>query len=261
MESTARGAPPRPPLRGRSLAGCEPLPQLDLTGFERPTLEAMAEAAAEVMEVHRVLAKTGDNVVGELLRNSGTFYEWDHYPKGDVYDQETHGQYYYHAHPPEQRFPDEHGHFHTFLRPRGMPAGIRPAPVAKRQAPADPDDALSHLIAISMDSRGLPVRLFTVNRWVTGETWYAAEDVVRMLPCFAIDHARPSWPVNRWITGLVALYRPVVAQLLRRRDLAVQRWQQQRTPPDVFEDRELEVTSYLDIDLQADVRRLGEALG
>ncbi|HSR70967.1 MAG TPA: hypothetical protein VLL72_01180, partial [Kiloniellales bacterium] len=81
----------------------------------------MAEAGRAVVEAHRVLARTGDNVVGELLRDHDTFYEWDHYPPGDVYDRESHAQYYYHAHPPEQRFPGEHGHFHTFLRPKGMP--------------------------------------------------------------------------------------------------------------------------------------------
>lgn len=247
--------------RGRSLEGCQASLQVDYAGLERSALEAMAEAAAQVTEVHRVLAKTGDNVVGELLRGCGTFYEWDHYPKGDVYDHETHGQYYYHAHPAGQRFADEHGHFHTFLRPGGMPPGTRPAPVPNQQPPSAPEDALSHLVAIAMDSRGLPVRLFTVNRWVTGETWYGAEDVVRMLPRFAIDHARPSWPVNRWITGLLALYRPFIGVLLRQRDQAVQCWQRDRNPPDVYEDRRLEVTSYLDIDLREDVRRLGEAVG
>src|SRR3546814_7453899 len=76
----------------------------------------MAAAGAEAVDVHRVLAKTGDNLVGELLKNNGTFYEWDHYPPGDVYDHETHGQYYYHAHAADQRFDGEHGHFHTFVR-------------------------------------------------------------------------------------------------------------------------------------------------
>lgn len=248
------------PRSGHRLEGCQPLAQVDFSGLDRKMLEAMAKAGGQVAEVHRVLARTGDNVVGELLRSSGTFYEWDHYPKGDVYDDQSHGQYYYHAHSPEQRFPDEHGHFHTFLRPRGMPRGVRPAAVPVPQLPTEPEDALSHLVAIAMDSRGLPLRLFTVNRWVTGETWYGADDVIRMLPCFAIEHARPSWPVNRWITALLAMYRPFIAGLLRQRDHAIQCWQSDRNPPDVYEDRRLEVTSYLDMDLEADLRRLEEAV-
>jgi len=60
------------------------------------------------------------------LRGGGVFYEWNHYPEGDVYDPDSHAQYYYHAHPPQLRGGDEHGHFHTFLRPRGMPSGTMP---------------------------------------------------------------------------------------------------------------------------------------
>src|SRR3546814_19728922 len=82
-----------------------------LEGLHTEALEAMAAAGAEVVEIHRVLAKTGDNLVGELLKHNGTFYEWDHYPQGDVYDHETHGQYYYHAHPADQRFEHQHSHF------------------------------------------------------------------------------------------------------------------------------------------------------
>ncbi|MCH7600783.1 MAG: hypothetical protein IH973_13595, partial [Myxococcales bacterium] len=35
--------------------------------------------------------------------------EWDHYPKGDIYDHGSHSQYFYHAHPTELRG-GEHGH-------------------------------------------------------------------------------------------------------------------------------------------------------
>ncbi len=224
------------------------------------TLEDMAEAGAEVMEIHRILAKTGDNIVGELLKNNGTFYEWDHYPPGDVYDHETHGQYYYHAHASDQRFEGEHGHFHTFVRPRGMPAGIRPAKVAGYVAPEDPNDALSHLVAIAMTPAGMPFRLFTVNRWVTGEVWYRAADVIRLLEVFKIDHAQPSWPVNRWVGAMVRLFRPQIADLLHARDARIAACQELAPDSDVFEDRSLEVTSVLDISVERQVRAVAEAL-
>ena len=57
------------------------------------------------------------------------------------------------------------------MRPQGMPEGVKPAPIPEYEAPEDPDDNLSHLAAISMDSAGLPIRLFATNRWVTGEVW------------------------------------------------------------------------------------------
>ena len=234
--------------------------RVDIRTLPTEELEAMAAAGQEIVDVHRVLAKTGDNIVGELLRGHPTFYEWDHYPTGDVYDHETHGQYYYHAHPPEQRFPGEHGHFHTFVRPKGMPPGIKPAPIPDAPIPKDPNGALSHLVAIAMDSKGFPFRLFTVNRWVTGETWYVADDVSALLDRFKIDHARPSWPVNRWISAMIQLYKPEICQLLTLRDRTVQSWADQHPNDDVFEDRNLEVTSYIDVSIDKQVQRVAKAL-
>ena len=61
-----------------------------------------------------------------------------------------------------------------------------------------------------MDPTGLPIRLFSANRWVTGEAWYRADDVCKLLDLFEIDHAQPSWPVNRWITAVLRLFHPQV---------------------------------------------------
>jgi len=223
---------------------------VDLAALPRHEIAGMAEAGGEIAEIRRVLGKTGENVVAEILRHQGAFYEWDHYPSGDVYDHESHAQYYYHAHPVDQRFDGEHGHFHTFLRPRGMPAGIRPAPIRDAPLPEDPNDALSHLIAISMDGEGEPFRLFTVNRWVTGEVWYEAEDVCRLLDGFKIGHAQPSWPTNRWITAMVTLFKPQIRTLVAARDRCVADWQSDHPDGDTYEDRDLEVTSYVDISVE-----------
>lgn len=219
---------------------------VDLADISDDVLQRMAEAGGEAVDCFRVLAKTGDNIVGELLRDTGTFYEWDHYPKGDVYDSETHSQYYYHAHPADER-PGEHGHFHTFIRPKGMPEGMKPAPLPDYEPPEDPDDALSHIIGISMDPQGLPLRLFTTNRWVTGEIWYAPEDVIDLLDRFEIDLAHPSWPVNRWLTGMLRLFRPQIADLLHARDAKIAEWAAAHPGENAYEDRDFEVTSWLDI--------------
>ena len=210
-------------------------------------------------ECVRLLEKTGDNVVGDLLRGQGTFYEWNHYPDGDVYDRETHAQYYYHAHPKEDR-PQEHGHFHTFLRPKGMAPGVKPAPLDGTETPCGGNDALSHIVAISMDPSGHPIGLFTTNRWVTGETWYKADDVVGMVDRFRIDQARPSWPVNRWITAMMHLFRPQIVDLLYRRDDAIASWKLGHVDSQVFEDRGLEITSQLAISVPAQIQAIQREL-
>jgi hypothetical protein len=233
---------------------------VDWDSLSKERLEHMAAAGQQVLECYRVLRKTGGNMVGELLRNAGTFYEWDHYPKGDVYDGETFSQYYYHAHPADLRG-GEHGHFHTFLRGNGMPDGVRPAPLPDFTPPENPNDALSHLIAISMNPAGFPIRLFSTNRWVTGEAWYVADDVIAMLDRFDIDHAQPSWPVNIWVTNMVRLFHPQIEVLVRQRDAAVAAWQDKKPDENAYEDRELEITSVMDIAVEDQIVRVERALG
>lgn len=58
---------------------------------------AISGAAVEVLECHRVLGKAGLNVIGEVLKGQGDFVEFDHYPSDDVFDNESHSQYYYHV--------------------------------------------------------------------------------------------------------------------------------------------------------------------
>jgi len=237
-----------------------------MTGLEKISisqLRKMARAGAQILECYRVLRKSDVNVVGEVLRGHGEFYQWDHYPPGDVYDHDTHAQYYYHAHPPEgraQKFGAEHGHFHTFLRPKGMPRSVKPAAVPDYKQPEGDNDALTHFVAIAMNRAGYPIRLFTTNRWVTGETWYEATSVISMLDRFVIDLATPSWPVNIWITAMLRLFRPEIEALLVERDRGVEDWQRRHPGDNVYEDRRLEITSIKDISVEDRIARVQEAL-
>lgn len=201
-----------------------------------------------IEECYRVLEKANSNVVWEILRQSEAFYEWDHYPKGDVYDPETHSQYYYHAHNPETttRAP-EHGHFHLFIRKEGIAANIQPISIPDKWLTPDNTEDICHLIAISMNAEGKPLRLFCTNRWVTGETWYSAENVIKLLDQFAIDHAWPSWPTNIWLTQMVKHYKSEIITLIHKRDQALRAWQQQHPDANPYEERKLEVMSSLDL--------------
>lgn len=221
-------------------------------------LERLAEAGAEVVECIRVLEKSGSNLVAEVLRDR-EFVEYDHYPPDDVFDTETHAQYYFHAHPQTRGAWNDYGHFHTFLRVAGMPAGVQPFEAQSSPETAAGSNDLCHLIAISMNREGRPVRLFTTNRWVTAETWYRADDVIAMLDKFVVDLSRPSWPLNRWISAMLVLYRSDIEDLIHQRDATIACWLHEHGDGDVFEDRALEVTSGRAIDLDqrlADVRHV-----
>ena len=232
---------------------------IDLATLPEGELEGMLAAGEKVLESVRVLGNTGDNIVGELLHDIETFFEWNHYPEGDVFDPRSNSQYYYHAHPKDLR-PGEHGHFHTFLRPKGMPPGIAPAPLDDFEPLEGDNDALSHLIAISCDKQGGPIKLFTTNRWVTGEVWYSAEDVCRMVDYFVIDHVRPSWAVNVWLSNMLVLFRPQIRALIRGRDKAVEAWAAEHPTKNVYEDRELEVATECEISVPGQVAAVRNAL-
>jgi Domain of unknown function (DUF6969) len=227
--------------------------------FTEDQLIAMHEAGAEVLECFRVLAKAKSNTVAEVLRNQGEFLQWDHFPKGDVVDWESHSQYYYHAHTKAGR-PGEHGHFHTFMRYKGMSKKLKPMALEIPQE--DNDDRIgSHLIGISMDKKGFPIKLFTTNRWITDETWYTGEEVISMLGDFEIDHTYPSWATNRWLTGMVRLFRAQIEDLILKRDKKIKMWQKKHPGKDVFEDRDLEVLSQCKVSVEEQIRGLEKALG
>jgi len=197
-------------------------------------LAARLAAGRAALDWQRILAKTQSNIVAEVLRHQGSFYEWNHYPSGDVFDPASQSQWYYHAHPKDQR-PGEHGHFHTFRRD---------------------GERLAHLVGIAMDKFGKPIQLFTTNRWVTGETWRPAPQLIPELDRFDLELAWPSWPVNRWLVALFCCYRPAIERLLIERDQAVAGWREQHPGRDALEDKALEVTSSLAIDLESDVAAL-----
>lgn len=228
-----------------------------------------AEAAARLRECRAALAARGSNVVRELVGGGAAdaITDWRHYPDGEVYDPVTHVQFFFHRHPGPPAAggapPAEHGHFHLFMRGEGMPAGATPlvppelavanAPAPRQSAPLKRgrSDEVCHLVAIAIDTRGEPVRLFTTNRWVTGETWYRADDAIAMLDRVRLGDAAAPGLVGRWIEAVVALFRPEISVLLRNRDKAVGDWRWRWPRRDPFEDTRLEVTSSFAIDLDA----------
>lgn len=223
-----------------------------LAVLSEEALDRMAAAGAEACEWERILARTGDNVVGELLRSHGLFREWDHCPNGDVYDPASHAQYFYHAHPRAERAPGEHGHFHAFLRGDPFEPG---AGTCRASGP------LYHLVGLSMDRDGKLVRLFTTNRWVTGEAWRPADAVVAGLDWFDVALARPSWPTNRWITAVVQLFRPQIEALVRARDRIVAARQAADPQRDVLEDRALGTVSEMWVTVPEQIMAVQRARG
>ncbi len=231
-----------------------------IAGLSDEKRQEIIDAGEVVNECVRVLSQTKHNIVNELLRFESKFTEWQHIPKGDVYDKNSHSQFYYHAHSKAKDksgpHDDEHGHFHTFLRGKGMPKAMKPYPAEDLDPKLDQADMLTHIAGVAVDNFGRPFKVFTTNRWVTAETWFNADDIIQLLDQYEIDHTQPSWPVNLWITHVMKLFQPQIVLLLKQRDMTIAAWKKEHPDQNVFEDRALEVTSIAQIDIEQQLELL-----
>jgi hypothetical protein len=224
----------------------------------RDDLLAMYDAAAEAIDSAATLAENGTNPVTEVLQGANVVEEWAHFPTGDVFDPVTHSQFYYHAHAADERVVGEHGHFHTFVRPKLVCPELQPA--TPPHGGGDEAAWIAHLVGISTDASGRVIRLFTTNRWVTGEVWYDADAVIRMLDRFDMTVEQPSHALNRWVTAVIAMFRPQIEDLIRARDTKLKQFKAAHPASDVFEDRALQVTSEMPVDFLAQIRAIEAAL-
>jgi len=231
-----------------------------LRQLSRDELLAMYAAAADVTEAVTSLAAAGKNPVTEVLGGADVVEEWAHFPPGDVIDTATQSQYYYHAHAAEERVANEHGHFHTFVRPQKLDPTLTPVVLSGNANADEPASWVMHLVGISTDAAGHLIRLFTTNRWVTDEAWYDDDDVIGMVDYFDMTVDTPSTALNRWVTGIIGMFHPQIADLIRSRDEAVARHRAAHPDRDVLEDRALQVTSEIPIDYLAQVRAIEAAL-
>jgi hypothetical protein len=174
----------------------------------------------------------------------------EHYPDGGVVDRRRGSQFFYHCH----RAGDaEHGHLHLFWHATrsGRRRHLGPQAVTgvsdwKRSAP-------SHLVAIGMDARGLPVSIFSVNHWVTDGHWFDAGTTLAMLRRFELRIEGEHADSCAWLTAFVRLYEPVIARVLRARDRVL------LNRPDhqaALDDRRIEVVSAAQLDWSDDLCRL-----
>jgi len=168
---------------------------------------------------------------GSLVRactGDGVVLAERHYPEDDWRDSLSGGQAYYHCHRPGQ----EHGHLHLFM-------------------PAAPGAALSHLLGIGLDPRGLPLSLFTLNRWVANDAWLPAGACSKLVQSFSLAASEADPHVSGWLEQFLRFYAPLIQALLLDRDRALA---DLGCPLEqALEDRGLEIPSQVAIDWGADL--------
>lgn len=222
---------------------------VDLSSLDERQLSAMRTAADEMIAVLEESAAQGKHILLDVLasKEGEPFTEWQHYPPGDVQDKENGALWFYHAHAEDKaaRPWSEHGHFHMFIYTEHVPEGIEP--IALPEEPDLEKGGLCHLVSISFDPNGTPVRVFTTNRWVTSEWMYPAQNIIPLLDRFKIE-AGDYRLTSRWLMAAIGVFRPQIEQALRERDRVIEEMRQ--ADPDNFsENEDVEVLSSFPFDL------------
>jgi hypothetical protein len=193
----------------------DPPPVIVRAGWIKMT---QVDAARVVIETITAMAQEGQPLMQRVLPASDVEF-WEHYPDDDARDRETRSRWYYHVHAPGDRDPAEHGHFHLFLHRSQMDD-----PAATMAVPAEGEEAqafVAHIAGLSIDHQGIPIAWFATNRWVTDEFLYPAATMIAHLDRYNVDATPEDDLVNRFLTAMVALYRPELSDLLRERDAAL----------------------------------------
>lgn len=175
--------------------------------------------------------------------------QWEHYPTDDAISRGRRYQWFYHSHSPEDR-PDstEHGHFHLFARMEGV-AKLIDAYTEKRflrKLDVDINDASTrHLLCIGISPVGLPISLFTVNRWVTGDLLLSGAATLRLLQQMKLVTGYPL--IDKCVAALIQLYAADIRALIARRDHALRA--RAAGGPGTLDDVTLEVLSELQLNV------------
>lgn len=215
-----------------------------------------AAAGLRLLHTYAGLAARGEHLLGRLLAGQVP-RQWAHYPADDAIDLVSGYQWFYHSHSPEDRpGAAEHGHVHLFARRSLWGRRLR-SRAARRFAAlcghpcAAP--ATRHLLAIGFDAKGLPISLFTVNSWVTGDLMLGADLTLELLASMALDTGHPE--VDAVIESVVRLCAPELRELMQARDDAL------RAHPGAapLADEALEQLSVKRIDLDARLSALAVA--
>lgn len=183
----------------------------------------------KIIQIILTLKDEGSDLVKKIM--NGKEYVFDpstHYPDdGGIKDNNTGCQLFFHAHRQ-----NEYGHFHTFV--------------------TDSNGELIHLILISMNKKGEPIGLATVNRWVTDDKYVKADVLKKFAESFYVNPALyKDKRVVEFINYIFKSYPDEINNLFDQRDKWIRDYVN-KNYNEPFEDREFEVLSFKEINILDD---------
>lgn len=183
------------------------------------------KAQLELLNLLEELERQGRSVI-DLVRDGRLLQPRRLYPgESGIFDPSTRYQFYYHSHGSDH----EAGHFHT----------------VRLFA-----DHTAHLVAISMAPDGWPQALFTLNLWAIGDTYKSAENLRRYVRRFHLgEHVGPP-PLVRFVNLVFQAFGPQIERLQNEKIAALATYRATHPGLDVFDDRNLEVLSCVQVDVR-----------
>lgn len=224
-----------------------------LDRLDRAALRRTASAAQQSVEAWSDAAERHGSLLQEWIKGDEVRVD-KRYPDPDIVDRRNGCQFFYHCH---RHSREEHGHVHIFYHARA--SGARRY-IGREKQPWH-RTAPTHLLAIGLDNRGVPVSLFTVNRWVTDGFWFDAATTLGMVDRFHMNIAGDYGASATWLTGFVRMYRPAIEQLLHRRDQVIARIAKRTGLSQALESRRHELLSRIDVNWLADIEHLESRCG
>ncbi len=219
------------------------------------TSDAGRRGATALVDCYQGLARTRSHLLEPILQGAPT--QWEHYPAEDAIGLDRRYQWYYHSHSLADRPGTiEHGHFHLFARPEGTGGQIDASAESSflgTLGASDSDAGTRHLLAIGMNPVGVPISLFTVNRWVTGDLLLSRSSTLVLLESMELNTGYPT--IDAVLTTLSQLYRPEIRFLMSRRDAALRA--RAAKGPGTLDDTRVEVLSEVSLDID---QRIANAL-
>lgn len=220
----------------------------DFRSLPRARLAAMRAAGRDLYAVLNRMAAEGRHPVNDVLAAEPAFTYAAPMPSHAVQDQVGGGAWYYHSHDPAENQWEEHGHFHCF----GSVRLIDKSACALARPTDEREPHYVHISALSIDTRGVPIKLFSVNRWMTDEWLYQPADVAALAGCFDASGAQSFADTSLWLSAMLRLFQPQIAWLLAERARVTANGAES-------ENRAIGVTAVLDIDIDAQLANLDAA--
>lgn len=198
----------------------------------RAAAESLVHCLLEMGEMH-------SNPVLEVIQHQATIQQEIKYPAEHLQFSGTGWRAYYHTHANNSDinhlFKSEHGHFHIFVKDKTT-------------------DSWSHLVALSMDEFGQPLRWFMVNHWVTSGTWLDAATLIKTLE--SVPFAQQNSLLEVWLLSLLSLYKTDIKDLLLERDKTSKINNNEAQRPDQKQNREMYLLAEKNIVLKEKLEKI-----